>query len=55
MKLIEKKCPNCGANLEFKDTDKSCKCSHCGSSFEKNPLAIPLTSDDGLRVEKKIT
>ena len=34
MKLIEKKCPNCGANLEFKDSDKSCKCSHCGSSFE---------------------
>ena len=34
MKLIEKKCPNCGASLEFKDTDKSCKCSHCGSSFE---------------------
>lgn len=34
MKLIEKKCPNCGANLEFKDSDKSCKCGHCGSSFE---------------------
>ena len=34
MKLIEKKCPNCGASLEFKDSDKSCKCSHCGCSFE---------------------
>lgn len=34
MKLIEKKCPNCGASLEFKDSDKNCKCSHCGSSFE---------------------
>lgn len=34
MKLIEKKCPNCGAGLEFKDNDKNCKCSHCGSSFE---------------------
>ena len=34
MKLIEKKCPNCGAGLEFKDSDKSCKCAHCGSSFE---------------------
>lgn len=34
MRLIEKKCPNCGANLEFKDNDKSCKCSHCGCSFE---------------------
>ena len=34
MRLIEKKCPNCGADLEFKDNDKSCKCSHCASSFE---------------------
>lgn len=34
MRLIEKKCPNCGANLEFKDNDKSCKCSHCGCSYE---------------------
>ena len=34
MKLIEKKCPNCGAGLEFKDSDKNCKCTHCGSSFE---------------------
>ena len=34
MKLIEKKCPNCGAGLEFNENDKSCKCSHCGSSYE---------------------
>lgn len=34
MKLIEKKCPNCGANLEFNDNDKSCKCSYCKRSFE---------------------
>lgn len=34
MKLIEKKCPNCGASLEFNDTDKSCKCSYCHRSFE---------------------
>lgn len=34
MELIEKKCPNCGAGLEFKDNDKNCKCGHCGSSFE---------------------
>ena len=34
MKLIEKKCPNCGANLEFKETDKSCSCSYCHRSFE---------------------
>ena len=34
MKLIEKKCPNCGASLEFSETDKSCKCSYCHRAFE---------------------
>lgn len=34
MNLIEKKCPNCGASLEFSDTDKSCKCSYCHRAFE---------------------
>lgn len=34
MKLIEKKCPNCGAALEFNESDKSCKCEYCHRSFE---------------------
>ena len=34
MKLIEKKCPNCGAALEFEESDKSCKCQYCKRSFE---------------------
>lgn len=34
MKLIEKKCPNCGAALEFNESDKSCKCDYCHRSFE---------------------
>lgn len=34
MKLVEKKCPNCGANLEFSETDKSCKCEYCHRAFE---------------------
>ncbi|MBQ6323334.1 MAG: hypothetical protein IJI22_00700 [Bacilli bacterium] len=34
MRLIEKKCPNCGASLEFNDTDKSCKCQYCHRAFE---------------------
>ena len=25
MKLIEKKCPNCSASLEFKENDKNCQ------------------------------
>ena len=34
MNLIEKKCPNCGANLEFNENDKSCKCQYCHREFE---------------------
>ena len=34
MKLIEKKCPNCGASLEFNENDKSCVCNYCHRSFE---------------------
>ena len=34
MKLIEKKCPNCGAGLSFNDNDKSCKCDYCKRAFE---------------------
>lgn len=34
MRLIEKKCPNCGATLEFSENDKSCKCNYCKRGFE---------------------
>ncbi len=34
MKLIEKKCPNCGASLEFNEKDKSCTCTYCHRAFE---------------------
>ena len=34
MRIIEKKCPNCGASLEFDDKAKSCKCEYCKRSFE---------------------
>ena len=34
MRLIEKKCPNCGANLEFDENAKSCHCTYCKRSFE---------------------
>ncbi len=29
MKLITKKCPNCGASLSFEETDKKVKCEYC--------------------------
>ena len=34
MKLIEKKCPNCGASLEIGENDKTCKCKYCHSVFQ---------------------
>ena len=34
MRLIEKKCPNCGAELTFGFEDKETKCEYCGKSFE---------------------
>ena len=34
MRIIEKKCPNCGASLSFDENDKSCKCDYCKRAFE---------------------
>lgn len=34
MRLIEKKCPNCGASLSFAPEDVSCKCEYCKREFE---------------------
>ncbi|MBP3840801.1 MAG: hypothetical protein IK997_01595 [Bacilli bacterium] len=33
MRIIEKKCPNCGAKLEFNVGDKETKCKYCNSGF----------------------
>jgi len=34
MRLVEKKCPNCGGELKFGFEDKETKCEFCGRSFE---------------------
>ena len=34
MKLVEKKCPNCGAKLSFEKTDKEVMCKYCNQSYE---------------------
>ena len=34
MKLVEKKCPNCGASLSFDSDDKEVICKYCNNSFE---------------------
>lgn len=33
MKLVEKKCPNCGAGLSFNDSDTSVKCEYCNKTY----------------------
>jgi len=34
MRLVEKKCPNCGGELKFSFEDKETTCEFCGRSFE---------------------
>lgn len=33
MKIIEKKCPNCGAQLSFDSDDTEARCNYCGQEF----------------------
>lgn len=33
MKIVEKKCPNCGASLDFKVGESDIACSHCRRKF----------------------
>lgn len=33
MELVEKKCPNCGADLKFGPSDSEVKCNYCNTSF----------------------
>lgn len=33
MSIVEKKCPNCGANLKFKYGDHDAHCESCRSDF----------------------
>lgn len=33
MRLVQKKCPNCGAAIDFDDMTKKVKCAYCGQTF----------------------
>lgn len=56
MKLIEKTCPKCGANLEFNISDKEVKCSYCNKQFiieqDKNIGKNDINSDNYTLTEK---
>lgn len=49
MKLKSRKCPNCGADLNIKDDEKTVKCKYCSSVFE-----IDRTNDEVLKLIKGI-
>lgn len=45
MKIIEKKCPNCGAGLEFSENDRTCRCEYCKRSFViEQDKSIPINN-----------
>lgn len=56
MKIIEKKCPNCGAGLKFDIKDKETKCKYCNSEFvikDNNTDSKNINLDD-IKLNKKI-
>ena len=57
MKIIEKKCPNCGANLSFEVGDKETKCNYCGQTYiienDKENIKSSIPADFTL-MQKKI-
>ena len=67
MRLIEKTCPKCGANLEFEPGAKEVKCSYCNKGFiiegnennigseELAPENIKLVSKFGKFINSKLT
>ena len=56
MKIIEKKCPDCGADLKFDIKDKETKCRYCKSEFiiEDNNIDKNNINLDDIVLNKKI-
>lgn len=50
MKVIEKKCPNCGANLDFKVGERDVVCKSCRRKF-----AVEYGVDDLSKLSEKAT
>ncbi len=44
MKLVEKKCPNCGASIKFKKEDSEVECKYCHTTF-----TVERELDDNLK------
>ena len=67
MEVIQYKCPNCGANLEFRAETQDFGCAYCGSDFtkeqieqiypkqEEHPLDVeePVKTEEEIRLEQE--
>ena len=62
MEVVQYKCPNCGANLEFKADTQDFGCDYCGSTFTKEQIEQiypkqeehPLDKEEPARTEDDI-
>ena len=60
MRLVEKRCPKCGAGLSFDSNSREVTCKYCNTSFEivrdgiDNNLANDLIDPEFFRLNAKI-
>lgn len=56
MKIVEKKCPNCGANLDFRVGERDVTCGHCRRKYavEYDGTDFSKLSDDAVKSLKDI-
>ncbi len=56
MKIVEKKCPNCGANLDFKVGERDVTCAHCRRKYavEYDGVDFSKLSEDAVKALKDI-
>ncbi|MBQ8659395.1 MAG: hypothetical protein IJ475_00960 [Bacilli bacterium] len=62
MRLVQKKCPNCGATIDFDENIKKVKCAYCGQTYViekdndmiKNQEDISKHLDDAFELVAKV-
>ena len=56
MRVVEKKCPNCGASIEINEDTKIYKCKYCHTTLEKdkNEEFIEETRETALKFAKGV-
>jgi|GEM_PF-1265685 uncharacterized Zn finger protein (UPF0148 family) len=56
MKIVEKKCPNCGANLDFKVGERDVVCNHCRRKYavQYDGMDFAKLGEDAIKSLKNI-